>query len=96
MKFKMSNLSLFSSLDCSEGGFFKAYLTFPYDYPLRPPKMKFITEIWHPNGKIKGICRLLDVYTFQIFIVISLSGQIITFPLYWTILNVFVIQLEIK
>uniref|UniRef100_A0A8C4GPS8 UBC core domain-containing protein n=1 Tax=Dicentrarchus labrax TaxID=13489 RepID=A0A8C4GPS8_DICLA len=34
-----------------EGGFFKAYLTFPYDYPLRPPKMKFITEIWHPNGK---------------------------------------------
>lgn len=36
---------------CSEGGFFKAYLTFPYDYPLRPPKMKFITEIWHPNGK---------------------------------------------
>uniref|UniRef100_A0A669ERA0 Ubiquitin-conjugating enzyme E2G 1b (UBC7 homolog, yeast) n=1 Tax=Oreochromis niloticus TaxID=8128 RepID=A0A669ERA0_ORENI len=33
-----------------EGGFFKAYLTFPYDYPLRPPKMRFITEIWHPNG----------------------------------------------
>ncbi|XP_035591680.1 ubiquitin-conjugating enzyme E2 G1-like isoform X2 [Oncorhynchus keta] len=36
-----------------EGGFFKAYLTFPYDYPLRPPKMKFITEIWHPNGEDK-------------------------------------------
>ncbi len=36
---------------CSEGGFFKATLTFPRDYPLRPPKMKFITEIWHPNGK---------------------------------------------
>lgn len=35
----------------SEGGFFKANLTFPHDYPLRPPKMKFITEIWHPNGK---------------------------------------------
>lgn len=35
----------------SEGGVFKAHLTFPKDYPLRPPKMKFITEIWHPNGK---------------------------------------------
>ncbi|KAM7067408.1 ubiquitin-conjugating enzyme E2 G1 isoform 2-T2 [Molossus nigricans] len=33
-----------------EGGVFKAHLTFPKDYPLRPPKMKFITEIWHPNG----------------------------------------------
>lgn len=44
-------LTLFCCLYCSEGGFFKAYLTFPYDYPLRPPKMKFITEIWHPNGK---------------------------------------------
>lgn len=39
------------SVICSEGGFFKATLTFPRDYPLRPPKMKFITEIWHPNGK---------------------------------------------
>lgn len=35
----------------SEGGVFKAHLTFPKDYPLRPPKMKFITDIWHPNGR---------------------------------------------
>lgn len=32
-----------------EGGFFKAHLYFPVEYPLRPPKMKFISEIWHPN-----------------------------------------------
>ncbi|KAL0114341.1 hypothetical protein PUN28_011535 [Cardiocondyla obscurior] len=32
-----------------EGGFFKAHLQFPKEYPLRPPRMKFITEIWHPN-----------------------------------------------
>jgi ubiquitin-conjugating enzyme E2 G1 len=31
------------------GGFFKAKLSFPTDYPLSPPKMKFITPIWHPN-----------------------------------------------
>lgn len=35
----------------SEGGFFKAHLHFPKEYPLRPPRMKFITEIWHPNSK---------------------------------------------
>lgn len=32
-----------------EGGFFKCHLCFPKDYPLRPPKMKFLTDIWHPN-----------------------------------------------
>ncbi|KAJ1093117.1 hypothetical protein NDU88_006226 [Pleurodeles waltl] len=37
-----------------EGGFFKVHLTFPHDYPLRPPKMKFITEIWHPNVAKNG------------------------------------------
>ena len=32
-----------------EGGFFKAILTFPDDFPQNPPEMKFITEMWHPN-----------------------------------------------
>uniref|UniRef100_A0A2K5PZN3 UBC core domain-containing protein n=1 Tax=Cebus imitator TaxID=2715852 RepID=A0A2K5PZN3_CEBIM len=32
----------------------EAHLTFPKDYPLRPPKMKFITEIWHPNVAKNG------------------------------------------
>ncbi|MRA94286.1 hypothetical protein GH868_30680, partial [Bacillus thuringiensis] len=41
-----------------EGGFFKAHLTFPQDYPQKPPKMKFITEIWHPNidSKSGDVC----------------------------------------
>lgn len=29
--------------------FFTAHLNFPKEYPLRPPRMKFISEIWHPN-----------------------------------------------
>lgn len=33
----------------SEGGFFKTELQFPKDYPNKPPKMRFISEIWHPN-----------------------------------------------
>ena len=35
---------------CFEGGIFTALLTFPADYPLSPPKMKFTTELFHPNS----------------------------------------------
>jgi ubiquitin-conjugating enzyme E2 G2 len=34
-----------------EGGVFPATLTFPKDYPLAPPTMKFECDMWHPNGK---------------------------------------------
>lgn len=32
-----------------EGGIFKALLTFPNYYPYEPPKLKFLSEFWHPN-----------------------------------------------
>ena len=32
-----------------EGGFFRAILTFPDDYPNSPPQMQFTTKMWHPN-----------------------------------------------
>jgi len=32
-----------------EGGMFKAHLLFPKEYPHRPPKMKFVSDMWHPN-----------------------------------------------
>ncbi|KAF2196802.1 ubiquitin-conjugating enzyme E2 15 [Delitschia confertaspora ATCC 74209] len=31
------------------GGFFRARLSFPSEYPLMPPKMRFETPIFHPN-----------------------------------------------
>ncbi|CAG2106472.1 unnamed protein product [Medioppia subpectinata] len=32
-----------------EGGYFKARVTFPQDYPYNPPVLKFLTKVWHPN-----------------------------------------------
>eukprot|EP00039_Didymoeca_costata_P019975 m.339579 g.339579 ORF g.339579 m.339579 type:complete len:168 (+) comp18873_c0_seq1:171-674(+) len=32
-----------------EGGLFSAQLSFPKDYPLNPPKMKFTCQMFHPN-----------------------------------------------
>lgn len=32
-----------------EGGYFKAQLKFPDDYPNNPPNMIFKTKMWHPN-----------------------------------------------
>ena len=31
------------------GGYYKAILKFRYDYPYRPPTLKFLSDIWHPN-----------------------------------------------
>ena len=36
---------------CFEGGVFEAQLVFPPDYPLNPPKMKFKSEMFHPNSE---------------------------------------------
>ncbi|ODQ66275.1 ubiquitin-conjugating enzyme [Nadsonia fulvescens var. elongata DSM 6958] len=32
-----------------ESGLFPATLSFPEDYPLSPPTMKFTCKMWHPN-----------------------------------------------
>jgi len=34
-----------------EGGVFTTRLVFPPDYPLSPPKMRFVGDMFHPNGK---------------------------------------------
>ena len=33
----------------SEGGFFRANMVFPKDYPNNPPSVRFVSEMWHPN-----------------------------------------------
>ncbi|KAL5004879.1 hypothetical protein ScPMuIL_018335 [Solemya velum] len=32
-----------------EGGYFKANMKFPTDYPYSPPSVRFISKMWHPN-----------------------------------------------
>lgn len=42
-----------------EGGIFPAELKFPKDYPLAPPSMRFLGEVWHPNGSsCLQLCRV--------------------------------------
>jgi ubiquitin-conjugating enzyme E2 G2 len=35
-----------------EDGIFVATLSFPNDYPLAPPSMRFISDLFHPNSNL--------------------------------------------
>ena len=63
---KSDNPRYFDCLICGpagtpyEGGVFKIELYLPKDYPMSPPKCRFLTKVYHPNiDKVGRIC--LDI-----------------------------------
>mmetsp|Transcript_8052 Transcript_8052/g.8198 ORF Transcript_8052/g.8198 Transcript_8052/m.8198 type:complete len:198 (-) Transcript_8052:137-730(-) len=47
------------------GGVFKVDIVIPSDYPFAPPKMKFITKVWHPNISSQTGAICLDILKDQ-------------------------------
>jgi hypothetical protein len=48
-----------------EGGVFPAELKFPKDYPLAPPSMRFLGEVWHPNGIFPFLLQRPHLYSLN-------------------------------
>jgi ubiquitin-conjugating enzyme (huntingtin interacting protein 2) len=44
-----------------ENGKFKLDITINEEYPFEPPKIKFITKIWHPNISSVTGCICIDI-----------------------------------
>merc|ERR1719251_121019 len=44
-----------------EGGSFEVDIVIPQSYPFEPPKMKFMTKVWHPNVSSQTGAICLDI-----------------------------------
>lgn len=48
-----------------EGGFFSVDISLPAAYPFEPPKMFFLTKVWHPNVSSQNGAICLDILKDQ-------------------------------
>ena len=71
---------------CYEGGVFEIDIQIPKQYPFEPPKMKFITKIWHPNisSQTGAIClvRLQDENDTRLCSILCILGIVILMLLF--------------
>jgi len=44
-----------------EGGVFQVDIEIPSEYPFSPPKMRFLTKLWHPNVSSQTGAICLDI-----------------------------------
>lgn len=57
-----------------EGGTYAIDIRIPTDYPFRPPKMKFVTKVWHPNVSSQtvsslGHTRIIRPYSHKLMMI---------------------------